>query len=140
MGARNPARYTILWFFNSDCMNIPWKLFKFLRITPPEYSTREEADWNRRIRPIVTNYRLLVSASVVVFGIVKAAFAYRELSNGANTLDWIFGAVVTTIIFFTGLYENDPTHQNHLLFDQDSSPKALVIGREGRHNVSHSLI
>jgi len=38
----------------------------------------------------------VITASVLLFGVAKAMLGYLGYSVAANTVDWVFGVVVTT--------------------------------------------
>ena len=46
--------------------------------------------------PPITGYRIAITASVFLFGLAKAMLGYFGYSPAANTIDWVFGIVVTT--------------------------------------------
>lgn len=45
---------------------------------------------------MVTWYRLLVCATVVTFGMLKAALTYSGISTGATWVEWILGVVISS--------------------------------------------
>ncbi|PPR03112.1 hypothetical protein CVT24_012415 [Panaeolus cyanescens] len=127
-----------LWFFDYDCMKICWKLVALIGVEPPIYSTHERPSMNLNLQaslsqatPVITNYRLLVSAITIVFGMAKAALAYGNKSNGASALDWIYGVIVTTSLYILGLYEQNPNEIFYVLFDRNDSATVVYAGKEG---------
>ena len=84
----NPSRYPrIAWLVDSDLVRLIWT---------PKY-TSEERPRTDEAYPLITGYRLLVSGSVFLFGMVKAYLSYVGLGSAANVLDWSFGVVVTSM-------------------------------------------
>ena len=84
----NPSRYPrIAWLVDSDLVRLIWT---------PKY-TSEERSRTDGPYPHITSYRLLVSGSVFLFGMVKAYLSYSGLGGAANVLDWSFGVVVTSM-------------------------------------------
>ena len=84
----NPSRYPKLaWLVDSDLVRLIWS---------PKY-TSEERQRTDGTYPHITSYRLLVSGSVFLFGMVKAYLSYVGLGGAANVLDWIFGVIVTSM-------------------------------------------
>lgn len=78
-------------------MELVWTFLERFQIDRPDYSTTELPDTNISLsRPLVTNYRLLVSATVLIFGVLKAVFAYGSQSDGATAVDWISAVVAMT--------------------------------------------
>ncbi|KAF9055710.1 hypothetical protein BJ165DRAFT_1398524 [Panaeolus papilionaceus] len=68
---------TYRWFYDYDAMEFVWTFLARFQIDRPDYSTTELPNMNISLsRPLVTNYRLLVSATVLIFGVLKAVFAY----------------------------------------------------------------
>lgn len=45
---------------------------------------------------IVTSYRLLVCATVVSIGMLKAALTYSGLSTGATWVEWTLGVIISS--------------------------------------------
>ncbi|KAF9055706.1 hypothetical protein BJ165DRAFT_438407 [Panaeolus papilionaceus] len=118
------------WFFNYDCMILFWRLIKRFGVEPRVYSTEEDPDSDTALsgpQALVTNYRMLVSAIVVGFGMAKASLAYRNLNSDATVLDWIFGVVVTSLLYIVGLYENNPAKRLKSLFDRNDSEAAFKM-------------
>jgi hypothetical protein len=84
----DPSRYPKLaWLVEADLVRLIWS---------PKY-TSEERPRTSEAYPHITGYRLLVSGSVFLFGMVKAYLSYVGLGGAANVLDWSFGVVVTSM-------------------------------------------
>ena len=77
----------LAWLVDCDLIRLIWS---------PKY-TSEERPRTDGAYPLITNYRLLVSGSVFMFGMVKAYLSYVGLGGAANVVDWIFGVVVTSM-------------------------------------------
>ena len=83
----DPSQYPKLaWLVNRDLVRLIWR---------PRY-TSEERQRTEGAFPLITTYRLLVSGSVFVFGMVKAYLSYVGLGGAANVFDWILGVVITS--------------------------------------------
>ncbi|KAF9055701.1 hypothetical protein BJ165DRAFT_437670 [Panaeolus papilionaceus] len=120
------------WFFGYDCMNLLWRLLERFNIPPPVYSTFEEFDPQLcGGQLVVTNYRVLLSFAVIIFGFVKAVLTYRNLSLSASIIDLIFGVVATPILYVVGLYEDNPSKRLPLLFNRNDSWTIYKIGGYG---------
>lgn len=57
----------------------------------------------------------------------KAISAYLSIPTIPDTLDWIFGVVVTTSLYWLGLYELSSTHVLPALFHIDYSSSVLNV-------------
>jgi hypothetical protein len=82
------------WLFQSDLAPLMWKA---LRCSSTNYVT-EERDLTMLIKqphPPLTGYRLLLSFLVTIFGLTKAILTYIGGKTMPNTIDWVFGVVVT---------------------------------------------
>ena len=83
----HPSEYPKLaWFIDCDLVRLIWS---------PKYSS-EERQRTDGPYPLVTSYRLLVSGSAFMFGMMKASFSYAGLGGAANVLDWILGVIITS--------------------------------------------
>ncbi|KAF8963798.1 hypothetical protein BDZ97DRAFT_1819268 [Flammula alnicola] len=101
-----------------------WLLARLFAVPCPKYSS-EEMDHNEpESVHIVTSYRLLVSATVFSIGMLKASLTYSGLSTGANWVEWVLGVVITSILYFVGLYENNSVGLWSAFFGRD---RAYVV-------------
>ncbi|KDR80384.1 hypothetical protein GALMADRAFT_242782 [Galerina marginata CBS 339.88] len=126
----------IAWAFKKDCMGLVWELFRFLSIPPPKYNFEEYIGPNTG--HIVTSYRLLVSSTVMFFGFIKATLTYSGSSTGATWVEWTLGVVITSVLYFIGLYENNSSGLWPTFFGKNradavrsglkGTSKALIIG------------
>ena len=83
----DPSEYPKLaWLVDCDLVRLIWS---------PMYRS-EERQRTAGAFPLITTYRLLVSGSVFIFGVIKAYLSYAGLGGAANVLDWIFGVLVTS--------------------------------------------
>lgn len=90
----NPSEYPKLaWFIDYDLVRLVWS---------PQYSSEERQQTNETDEtdagpyPHITGYRLLVSSSVLLFGMMKASLSYAGFGGAANVVDWILGVVITS--------------------------------------------
>ena len=81
------SMHLLAWLVDCDLIRLIWS---------PKY-TSEERQRAEGAFPLITTYRLLVSGSVFMFGMMKAYLSYVGLEGAANVLDWIFGVVVTSM-------------------------------------------
>ncbi|KDR81310.1 hypothetical protein GALMADRAFT_241812 [Galerina marginata CBS 339.88] len=96
------------WFFKPDCMDVVWHLLAVTFSIPrPNYCLDERNHTFRTAYLPITSYRILVSSSLVAFGVTKATFGYLGASTAATWTDWVFGVVATSIFYLLGLYENN---------------------------------
>lgn len=95
--SHEPKTKWMEWLFSSTSQHFPHNLHNSTldsMIAPPALETTDT--------PIVTGNRIFVTISVVGFGVSKAIVTYRGFPTSANTLDWVFGVVVSTLsVFFT---------------------------------------
>ncbi|PPR05576.1 hypothetical protein CVT24_002787 [Panaeolus cyanescens] len=120
------------WFYDYDCTTLLWTILKQFGAKVPEYSTSEEVVWTPYyMRTVVTNYRLLVSATVLVFGTLKAVLSFLDRSDGATTVDWIFGVIVGTSLYILGLYEHNTANIFPSLFTRNDSRLLFFVVYEG---------
>ena len=73
--------------------------FHLLSLTPPHYYTDEVQDYQLDHvghLPPISGYQIVTILAVSAFGIVKAYLSYRELSQGANAIDWILGVIISS--------------------------------------------
>ncbi|KAF8199869.1 hypothetical protein K438DRAFT_1511157, partial [Mycena galopus ATCC 62051] len=61
--------------------------------------------------PRLTAYRILSFTSTVGFGAVKAVLSYQGQTTSPTTIDWIYGMVVASALFWLGLYEEECPHK-----------------------------
>jgi hypothetical protein len=80
------------WFFNTKSQRFPNNLRKPTLDPANEPPASETKD-----TPIVTGNRIFVTISVVGFGVSKAIVTYRGLPTSANTLDWVFAIVFSSL-------------------------------------------
>ncbi|KAJ6494972.1 hypothetical protein DFH09DRAFT_1002534 [Mycena vulgaris] len=65
---------------------------------------------NRRVmrsHPRLTGYRILFFVFTAGFGAVKALFSYHGQTVAPTTLDWMYGVVVVSLLYWLGLYEDE---------------------------------
>ncbi|TDL19145.1 hypothetical protein BD410DRAFT_727524 [Rickenella mellea] len=55
--------------------------------------------------PRLTGYRIIILVLTVIFGIWKAALMYMGQNIAPNMLDWEFGVVCITGLYWLGWYE-----------------------------------
>ncbi|TFK31440.1 hypothetical protein BDQ12DRAFT_694141 [Crucibulum laeve] len=111
------------WFFDYDCMNFIWRTLRRYSLRAPNYRT-DERSVERLIKPLhppVTGYRILVTFTAFCFGMVKSSLSYRGLSTAPTTIEWIFGVVVTSSLYWFGLYEASSTEVLPSMFEIDYS-------------------
>ncbi|KIK00152.1 hypothetical protein K443DRAFT_679419 [Laccaria amethystina LaAM-08-1] len=109
-------RQRMKWLFNKDLAAYLW---------PISYRTDEvdlPAGFHLSRRPPITGYRIVVTASVLLFGLAKAMLGYLGCSVAANTVDWIYGVVVTSGLYCLGLYENNSLDLFSAFFAIDYGP------------------
>jgi len=83
----NPSEYPKLaWFVDYDLVRLVWS---------PKYSSEERQQTDGPYS-LISGYRLLVSSSVLLFGMMKASLSYAGFGSAANVLDWILGVVITS--------------------------------------------
>ena len=80
-------------------MDVLWRILKIISIPHPYYTSEELAVVRvpHENYPPVSGYRILVSMVVIAFGIGKAACGYVGLPTAANSIDWTFAVVVTSM-------------------------------------------
>jgi hypothetical protein len=91
----DPSHYPKLaWLVDRDLIQLIWSLFE----KTPNYTSEERKPLpgSDGVHPHITGYRLLVSGSVLIFGMVKACLSYVGFGGAANALDWTFGVIVTS--------------------------------------------
>ncbi|KIM40766.1 hypothetical protein M413DRAFT_446149 [Hebeloma cylindrosporum] len=129
------------WMFEPDCMDVVWRILRIISIPRPYY-TSEELDVVRVPHdnyPPVSGYRILVSMLVITFGIGKAACAYFGLPTAANSVDWTFGVVATSILYVLGLYENNTVDFWPAFFATDYTDTLLNGSYQGYVFSLHTL-
>ncbi|KDR67460.1 hypothetical protein GALMADRAFT_258406 [Galerina marginata CBS 339.88] len=97
----------IAWAFQTDCMEYLWRLFDFFSLPRPRYKSDEIHEFD--IGSVVTSYRLLVSATVISFGLTKASLTYAGFSIVSTWVEWLLGVVITSALYILGLYESSST-------------------------------
>ena len=76
----------LAWLVDCDLVRLIWS---------PSYTSEERQRINGAY-PLFTTYRLLVSGTALMFGMLKASLSYAGHGGAANVFDWIFGVVVTS--------------------------------------------
>ena len=76
----------LAWLVDCDLVRLIWS---------PSY-TSEERQRTEEASPLITTYRLLVSGTAFIFGMVKAYLSYIGHGGAANVFDWTFGVVITS--------------------------------------------
>ncbi|KDR71326.1 hypothetical protein GALMADRAFT_144015 [Galerina marginata CBS 339.88] len=117
-GGDDSPKY-LAWLFEPDLMDLIWYLLAItFSITRPDYSSGERVipyTW----RLPITTYRILVSSSVMAFGISKATFGYLGVSTAATWTDWALGVVATSLFYCLGLCEtNSSVYPSFFVHDQ----------------------
>jgi len=87
----DPPRF-LEWLLVPDLVPIFFR--KVFQRPPPQYRS-DELEYPTS--PPVTGYRLLTCVCVALFGTAKAYFTYRHMPLAANTLEWSFGIIVTSL-------------------------------------------
>ncbi|KAF4614145.1 hypothetical protein D9613_007968 [Agrocybe pediades] len=110
------------WIFRTDCMEFLWSLLSRFGYRRPSYSSGErELVSEVGEGPAVTVYRLMVSFSVVCFGLTKATLSYCGRSTSANWIEWALGTFISAVFYCVGLYENNTHNLYPWLFEHDHS-------------------
>ncbi|KAF5309190.1 hypothetical protein D9619_012835 [Psilocybe cf. subviscida] len=127
------------WIFSYDCLNIPRTIIRGRRLdirdsspihTKAHQDQEASSDDIWKSPPIVTAYRLFVSAIISGFGLVKMICAYRGLPGAMNTLEWIVAVPMTLSLYYVGLYEDLRGTVPRKFFDIDySGPAAYALGQ-----------
>ncbi|KAJ7141345.1 hypothetical protein C8R44DRAFT_763235 [Mycena epipterygia] len=60
-----------------------------------------------RAHPRLTGYRILFFLLTAGFGAIKAFFSYKGQTTSPTTLDWVYGVVVVSALYWLGLYEEE---------------------------------
>ncbi|RXW15809.1 hypothetical protein EST38_g10044 [Candolleomyces aberdarensis] len=109
-----------------DCVRA---VFRRVGIKIPQYNTEERNldFWNERKHPPVTGYRILVTATSVVFGVIKAALSYCGQDTAPTTVEWVYGTVITVLIYWLGLYEASANEVMPWLFTTDYSSQVAAV-------------
>ncbi|KDR78617.1 hypothetical protein GALMADRAFT_1258638 [Galerina marginata CBS 339.88] len=125
------APWYLSWLFEPDCMDVIWHLLAIcLSVPRPRYLSRQRIQtipFNTR-RPPITIYRILVSFSVLAFGILKAAFGYLGASTAATWTDWTLGVAATSIFYCLGLYEKSSSNLWPSFFADDQQRHLYTFG------------
>ncbi|KAF4613856.1 hypothetical protein D9613_007967 [Agrocybe pediades] len=110
------------WFFRMDCMDFMWSILSRFGYRRPFYLS-EEGDLvpEGGEGPSATVYRLMVSFSVVCFGLTKATLSYCGRSTSANWIEWALGTFISAVFYCVGLYENNTHNLYPWLFEDDHS-------------------
>ncbi|KDR73092.1 hypothetical protein GALMADRAFT_142776 [Galerina marginata CBS 339.88] len=107
-----PPHY-LRWVFETDCLEYLWQLFEFCSIPRPHYRSTDESDFV----VVFTPYHLLVTQTVISFGLTKAVFIAFEYTVAAVWVEWVLAAVLTSCsfnnhisqsLYIAGLYEYGP--------------------------------
>ncbi|KAF9560721.1 hypothetical protein CPC08DRAFT_665098 [Agrocybe pediades] len=110
------------WIFRTDCMKFLWSLLSRFGSRRPSYSSGERVLVSEVGEgPAVTVYRLMVSFSVVCFGLTKATLSYCRRPTSANWIDWALGTFISAVFYCVGLYENNTHNLCPWLFEDDHS-------------------
>ncbi|KAF7357774.1 hypothetical protein MVEN_00823400 [Mycena venus] len=67
----------------------------------------DQSRMSPRAHPRLTAYRILCFALTAGFGAVKAVLSYRGQTTAPTTLDWIYGIIVGSALYWLGLYEEE---------------------------------
>ncbi|KIM40760.1 hypothetical protein M413DRAFT_28527 [Hebeloma cylindrosporum] len=123
----------IAWLFEVDYLDYLWNfLHKFARIHRPYYRTDEDNSLHIRTsgRPLMTGYRLLLTSTVFIAGMSKSALVYGNLQTEATTVEWAFGVLVATGLYWLGLYETSSTKVYPTMFHVDHSAGAFYFSSD----------
>ena len=96
-------RQHMKWLFKKDLAPYLWLV---------SYRTDEvalPAGFHLSQHPPITGYRIAITASVFLFGLAKAMLGYLGYSLATNTVDWVFGVVVTTAYVAVSEMLRNPT-------------------------------
>ncbi|KDQ50626.1 hypothetical protein JAAARDRAFT_581279 [Jaapia argillacea MUCL 33604] len=105
----------------------------------PTYRTDERSTVMliRSLHPPITGYRFLVTITAVCFGLAKAVLSYLGYSTAPNTVDWVFGVLVTISLYWLGLYEASATEVLPALFETDYTSALLGFGFDVGYNLRY---
>ncbi|RXW12048.1 hypothetical protein EST38_g13806 [Candolleomyces aberdarensis] len=115
------------WLFRADIMNGVRKLFRSVGIKIPRYNT-EAPNLEFLIKPKhppITGYRILVTASAIIFGMTKAVCSYIGLETAPSTVEWLYGVAITLSIYWLGFFEASANEVMPWLFIADYSPQVV---------------
>ncbi|KAJ3504990.1 hypothetical protein NMY22_g17736 [Coprinellus aureogranulatus] len=117
------------WFFQADLMRtVRWLLRTLFAIKIPRYNTTEDRTGRHLAsNPTLTGYRLLVTFAAVSFGTAKAYFALNGKETAAKTIEWVYAALVSIILYWLGLYEYSPERPMSRLFGVSYAPYVLWL-------------
>ncbi|KIK02654.1 hypothetical protein K443DRAFT_511681 [Laccaria amethystina LaAM-08-1] len=130
--SHEPKARWMEWFFNTESHHFPHNLRKPTLDSinginePPALGTKDT--------PIVTGNRIFVTVSVVGFGMSKAIVTYHGLPTSANTLDWVFAIVISSLTYCLEMYQDEAPSAWPSVFQTDyqpliySAPSFLGIG------------
>ncbi|KAF8164536.1 hypothetical protein BJ912DRAFT_256283 [Pholiota molesta] len=113
---RSKDFHSNITLFSYDCLDIFWRI---LSIPKPVYQSEERTHIQHY--PSITGYRLLVSATVIVFGVMKMIFSYMGQNTAVNAVDWVFAVIISTSLYLLGLYEDNNCGILPFLFSADYS-------------------
>jgi hypothetical protein len=145
------------WLFQNDLAPFVWKLLGQFKCPTPNYRTeeRELIMLIRKPHPPMTGYRILLSVSVLIFGLIKAILTYTGKSTAPTTIDWVFAVVVTLryvvdllssivdlirvwSLYWLGLYESSSPEVLPILFETDHTQSiGNLLAPCGSSNASH---
>lgn len=88
--------HTIPWLFEKDYGRDFVVLLEKFGFSVPTYTTDERRITEaRKSRPPITGFHLLVSFSVISFGLSRATLEYRGFTTAPDVLDWVFVVVAS---------------------------------------------
>jgi hypothetical protein len=134
--SHEPKARWMEWFFNTESHHFPHNLRKPTLDSinginePPALGTKDT--------PIVTGNRIFVTVSVVGFGMSKAIVTYHGLPTSANTLDWVFAIVISSLSVCFILFKSGA----HVFVEHTASKctktKPPPLGRQSfKRTISH---
>ncbi|EDR06507.1 uncharacterized protein LACBIDRAFT_299961 [Laccaria bicolor S238N-H82] len=120
--SEDPETQRMKWFFQTDYSGT--KFPKNLR-KPTLDALRTEPHHGKV--PIITANRIFVTITVVIFGLTKATLAYGGFNTAANTIDWIFGIIISSMTYCLEMYQDSSADVWPAFFVADYEP-VLVSG------------
>lgn len=120
--SEDPETQCMKWFFQTDYSGT--KFPKNLR-KPTLDALRTEPHHGKV--PIITANRIFVTITVVIFGLTKATLANGGFKIAANTIDWIFGIIISSMTYCLEMYQDSSADVWPTFFMADYQP-VLVSG------------
>ncbi|KDQ50622.1 hypothetical protein JAAARDRAFT_186087 [Jaapia argillacea MUCL 33604] len=133
------APATAGWLFERDYAVYIWSFLSICSYPRPTYRTDERSTVMliKNLHPPITGYRFLVTMTAVCFGLAKAVLSYLGYSAAPNTVDWVFGVLVTISLYWLGLYEASATEVLPALFETDYTSAIVGFGFDAGYNLGY---